>query len=130
MVYTSDESGQSEIYVCSFPDIDQKRVKISTSGGQEPRWSPDGRELFYRSENSMMVVKIETDPNFDASAPTTLFEDIYYSYIGHQWDIHPNGEQFLMIKESFSDAAEAIPRERINIVLNWFEELKDRVPLD
>jgi len=128
MAYTSTDPGQFEIYVCQFPDTNKTRLPISTGGGQEPRWSLDGRELFYRSGDAMMVATIEEKPTFNASVPKTLFRGNYYSDVGHNWDLHPDGKKFLMIKESLAEATEATSRDKINIVVNWFEELKQRVP--
>jgi dipeptidyl aminopeptidase/acylaminoacyl peptidase len=139
LAYMSDESGQSEIYVRPFPDVSSGKWKISTSGGMEPRWSPDGRELFYRalSGNAMMAVDIETDPIFRAGLPKELFRGAYYFSYGHNWDIHPDGKRFLMIKppeatadESSSEESAAEEPSKIIIVLSWFEELKERVPME
>jgi len=76
----------------------------------------------------MMVATIEEKPTFNASVPKTLFRGNYYSDVGHNWDLHPDGKKFLMIKESLAEATEATSRDKINIVVNWFEELKQRVP--
>jgi hypothetical protein len=73
----------------------------------------------------MMVVAIETEPTFKASMPEKLFQGTYYSQYGHNWDISPDGNRFLMLKPP----AAAAPRPKINVVLNWFEELKQRVPV-
>jgi eukaryotic-like serine/threonine-protein kinase len=71
--YFSQESGQSESYVRPFPDVNKGRWQISTSGGQEPRWSRDGRELFYRNGDAMMAVAVETKPAFKAGVPAVVF---------------------------------------------------------
>ena len=130
MAYVSGESGPFEIYVCPYPEIERERELISASGGAEPRWSPDGKELFYRGGDSMMVVTVETDPMLKPSVPKSVFKDNYYSGMGHNWDLSPDGKRFLMIKGLSSESTEATPQEKINFVLNWFEELKDKVPVD
>ncbi len=132
IAYVSDESGQSEVFVRPFPDADAGKWQVSTNGGDSPIWSRDGRELFYRNGNAVMVVSIEKAPTFRAQIPKTLFQGTYfYPTGGSQWDISPDGKQFLMIKEIFDDEFPGGTRQsRINIVLNWFEELKDRVPAD
>ena len=56
MAYTSDETGQNEIYVRPFPEVNEGKWQVSTGGGDSPLWSPDGRELFYRSGDTVMVV--------------------------------------------------------------------------
>ena len=121
MAYGSTESGRPEIYVRPFPDVEKDRVQISDGGGNDARWSPDGRELFYRSyrtPTSVMVVPVTSEPAFAAGISEVLFEDIYYSGPNINWDVAPNG-RFLMIKE---EASEDI--RQINIVRNWTEELK------
>ena len=127
MAYTSGESGPREIYVRPFPDLEAGKWRVSTDGGTESAWSPDGRELFYRAGPAMMSVAVETEPIFSAGIPETLFEGTYFAAVGPQWAVGPDG-RFLMIKsgESISDST-ATPQ--INVVLNWFEELKERVPL-
>jgi hypothetical protein len=88
-------------------------------------WSRDGRELFYRSGNSMMAVSIEREPSFSAGLSKKLFQGIYLTGVGQMYDISPDGKRFLMIKESTSDAStEGTSRPRISIVLDRFEELK------
>jgi serine/threonine-protein kinase len=126
MAYLSNESGRTEIYVRPFPEVNSGKWQISTNGGQQPRWSPDNRELFYRNGDAMMGVAVETEPTFRAGLPKELFRSTYFSQYGHQWDISPDGKQFLMIKQPQSTgevSAFGVP-QRINIVLNWFEELK------
>jgi Tol biopolymer transport system component len=130
MAYRSNESGKNEIYVRPFPDINKGRWQVSTSGGDTPLWSPNGRELFYRNGDSVMAVTVEAGQTFKCGKPEPLFRGTYTpeSPTGamHPWDISPDGKRFLMMKELGSVSAEAGPR-KINIVLNWFEELKQRV---
>ena len=139
LAYTSDESGRMEIYVRPFPEIQSGgRWQVSTSGGKGPLWSPDGRELFYQSDEGIMIVDVEAEPTFRPGNPEVLFRGTYFSgFLLQQapivhWDIHPDGKRFLMIKQlqTTNEESEAgIPR-KINVVLNWFEELKQRVPVD
>jgi eukaryotic-like serine/threonine-protein kinase len=137
MVYTSDESGQNQIYVRPFPDVSSGRWQISTSGGDSPLWSRDGREIFYRNGDAVTAVSVKTMPTFSLETPKTLFRGTYVSNVFRYanndfttWDISPDGKKFLMMKEpsgSGSSSAGGGPR-KINIVVNWFEELKQRVP--
>jgi serine/threonine protein kinase len=135
MAYNSDESGKTEIYVRTFPDVNKGRWQVSTSGGDSPLWSPDGRELFYLNGDAAMAVSLKTDPNFEiVGTPNALFRDTFVGSLpnnGTPWDISPDGKRFLMIKPPvWTGAAAAAPGPRkINIILNWFEELKQRVPL-
>ncbi len=88
-------------------------------------WSPDGKELFYRSGDKMMVVSIQTEPTFREGRPEVLFEGSYRATpvpAGLQYyDISPDGQRFLMIKSEQAPA-------QINVILNWDEELKRLAP--
>ncbi len=135
IAYASNESGRTEIFVRPFPEAGKKRWQISTSGGNTPLWSPDGRELFYRSGDATVLVPIAEEPKLVVGDPVVLFRGKYFDSVGAQldytpWDISPDGKRFLMIKQA--ETAGTAPRtdvpHTINIVLNWFEELKQRVP--
>jgi Tol biopolymer transport system component/predicted Ser/Thr protein kinase len=126
LAYISDESGRNEIYVQPYPGPGGK-WQISTDGGTEPVWNPNGRELFYRSGDRMMAVDIATQPGFSAGTPRMLFEGRYepppVPIVNYA--VSPDGQRFLMVKPS--EQAQATPTQ-INVVLNWFEELKQKVP--
>jgi serine/threonine-protein kinase len=130
VAYVSNESGKYEVYVRPFPDVDGGRWQVSTNGGANPLWSPDGRELFFRSGDAVMAVPVKTDPTFSFEAPKILFRGTYFysdRVVGTLWDISPDGKRFLMMKEPGSLSGEGRPR-KINIVVNWIEELKQRLP--
>jgi eukaryotic-like serine/threonine-protein kinase len=126
LAYYSNESGRSEVYVQPYPGPGGK-WQISTEGGKEPLWNRNGRELFYRSGIKMMAVEITTQPSFSAGTPKALFEGQYQSLnqSNPNYDVSPDGQRFLMLKPS--EQAQAAPTQ-INVVLNWFEELKQKVP--
>jgi serine/threonine-protein kinase len=128
LAYASNESGRYEIYVQPYPGPGGK-WQISTEGGTEPAWNHNGRELFYRSGNKMMAADIATQPSFAAGKPQTLFEGPYERSpaTSPNYDVSPDGQRFFMLKPSEQEAAAPT---QINIVLNWFEELKRRVPTD
>ena len=129
LAYVSDESGQDEVYVRPVPGPGQQHT-ISTNGGVEPVWSPDGRELFYRNTDQVLVVAIDTAEPFRASAPELLFVGAYDldasaggGGVGvPNYDIAPDGRRFLMVK-----TADNAPQ--ITVVLNWHQELVERVPI-
>ena len=132
MAYVSNESGQAQIYVRPFPEVDLGLWQVSTGGGNSPLWSRDGQELFYRNGSAVMAVAVKTEPTFSFETPKILFRGTYISQPGrlvnvplqnYLWDVSPDGRRFLMMKEAGSTAS-----KRINIVLNWFEELKRLVP--
>jgi serine/threonine protein kinase/Tol biopolymer transport system component len=126
LAYGSDESGRNEIYVQPYPGPGGK-WQVSTEGGREPVWNPIGQELFYRSGDKMMAVDVTTQPSFAAGKPRVLFEGNYVPAIFTvpNYDVSPDGQRFLMIKPV--EQAKAAPTQ-INVVLNWFEELKQKVP--
>jgi Tol biopolymer transport system component len=126
LAYVSDESGRNEVYVQPYPGPGGK-WQISTEGGKEPVWNPNGRELFYRSGDKMMAVDIATQPSFAAGKPRMLFEGPYDPppVPIANYDVSPDGQRFLMLKST--EQAQSAPTQ-INLVLNWFEELKQKVP--
>ena len=119
-------AGHSEVCVQPYPGPGGK-WQISTDGGTEPVWNPNGRELFYRSGDKLMAVDIATQRGFAAGTPQMLFEGRYETAMVpiDNYDVSPDGQRFLMLKPS--EQAQAAPTQ-INVVLNWFEELKRRVP--
>jgi len=125
IAYSSLESGRSEVYVRPYPGPGGK-YQISTEGGTEPMWNPKGRELFYRAGNKMMAVEAATQPAFSAGKPTVLFEGAYVPTPRSfpNYDVSADGQRFLMLEGSEQGQAST----QINVVLNWFEELKRRVP--
>jgi Tol biopolymer transport system component len=118
MAYQSDESGKVEVYVTAFPGPGGK-WQISTDGGRGVLWAPDGREIFYRKDKKVMRVAVTALPSFSASRPELLFEGDYEG-----WDIARDGKRFLMVKD---EAAESAPKH-LNLVLDWFQDLKLRAP--
>jgi serine/threonine-protein kinase len=124
VAYESDESGRYEVYVRPFPGPGA-RWQISTEGGLDARWSRSGRELFYRQADKMMAVDVETKPTFRPSRPRTLFEGRNYGMTpnGYSYDVAPDG-RFLMIRPDHAESGPA----HVKVVLNWFEEVKRRVP--
>ncbi len=135
MAYTSNESGNNQVYVRPFPGVEGGRWQVSTSGGDSPLWSPDGRELFFRNGDAAMAVPVETAPTFSPGTPKTLFQGTYVSselwydsWDQDTWDISPDGRRFLMMKETGLAALGVVRSRKITVVLNWIDELKRRVP--
>jgi serine/threonine-protein kinase len=125
LAYAADESGQYQIYVQPFPGPGGK-WQISTDGGREPFWSRNGKELFYRNGRKMMVLDVTLKPSFTAAQPKVLFEGRYVTDVAsaeRSYDVTPDGQRFVMIMPSEQELAAT----QINVVLNWFEDLKRRV---
>jgi len=128
LAYESNASGQQEIYVRPFPNVEDGRWPISDGGGTRPLWSRDKRELFYLAPGArLMAVPVQTDPGFAPGNAEEVFGGYFVgagNAVGRTYDISPDGERFLMIKES----DETSSTEEFVVVLNWFEELKRLVP--
>jgi serine/threonine-protein kinase len=123
--YESTEQGRIEVFVQPFPTTGQ-RFPISTGGGAEPLWAPDGRELFYRLGDRMMVVDITTRPTFQASAPRQLFEGRFVASPNGVtgYSISPDGRRFLMAQPTQPES----PATVLHLVRGWAEELKRLAP--
>ena len=151
IAYTSTETGAREVYVQAFPGPGEKH-RISTNGGENPAWAPSGRELFYlepatpawqpdssqpvdlRRGSKMMAVDIDDRAAFRAGAPHELFTvGLPGSSLGgfpetvpvRSYDVYPDGRHFIATLLENPTEAQVT---RLNLVLNWFDELKRRVP--
>ena len=130
LAYRSDETGRDEVFVRPFPDAGGK-WQISTDGGAQPMWAPNGQELFYTSGNRMMAVAVETDLGFKAGSPRLLFDTPLPALGGDpsRFSVSPDGQRFLVLTPAPADpSAEPAPPPQIHVVMNWFEELKRLVP--
>ena len=133
IAYNSDDTGQLEVYVDRFPDLGERRP-VSIGGGGLPTWSDDGTELLYLSDEqgTIMRVSIEEGEGTPASplvgTPEPLLDFRYFgSGVSRRiYDLTPDGERLLMI----ADADGASQPLRIDVVLNWDQELLERAPLD
>ena len=118
VAYASNESGKWEIYVTSFPDA-RGKWQVSTSGGEQPRWRADGKELFYLSaDRKMMAAPVTTGATFGAGAPVALFQATPRQPVSSTdlfvYDVSRDGQRFLIntpVKQ-----AESQP---MSIILNW-----------
>ena len=122
----SDESGRPEIYAQPFPGPG-KKWQISTAGGIEPVWARNGKELFYWNSGQMMAVDITSEPTFSAGSPRLLFEGPYVSATSTwrpKYDVTSDGRRFVMIQRGLQELGVM----ELNVVLNWFEELKRKAP--
>jgi hypothetical protein len=136
LVYASNETGQYEIFVRPFPDVDSGRWQVSTAGGIAPKWSRDGSEIFYLAgADAMMAAEVSTEGgSFRVGQRTTLFQlpptvvrsDIYIPY-----DVGLTPDRQLLMARAYVDRTvrqEFTPP--MVLVTNWFEELKQRVPVE
>jgi tRNA A-37 threonylcarbamoyl transferase component Bud32 len=98
LAYTSNESDRYEVYVRPYPDVNANRWMISTAGGNEPRWSPNGRELFYHAaDGNLIAVAYTTAGGFTPGASTVLFSatEFLHNTATSNFDVSPDGERFI-----------------------------------
>ena len=143
MVYytTSDPTAvtQSEINIRPFPAVRQQRRPVGK--GQNPVFSADGSEIFFFDGGGLSAAPVEYSP-FRVGAPKTLFRGQYWYGVsspnglgGRAWDVDPKHDRFLMITmpqggpRGAGNATTGADTPRIDVVLNWFDELKQRVPV-
>jgi hypothetical protein len=129
VAFSSNETGQPEVYVRAYPA--GEKSLISNNGGTDPLWRRDGRQLYYRLGDLMMVVDISYRGSLEASKPRVLWRGNYLAGAGSScgmagptsanYDVTPDGERFLMIEDTSPNAAS----ELLRAVSNWSLELKN-----
>ncbi len=124
LTYSSNETGRFEVYARPFPNVADAKWQLSSAGGIEPLWAHNGRELFYiTAQQELVVLEVETEPSFLPGSARVLFSGLNYQFWGwnHSYAVDRDDEEFVMLK-----AVDAENQETI-LVLNFFEELKQRV---
>jgi len=135
IAYNANDSGQFEVYVRPFPDVNTGHWQVSNEGGARPLWSRDGRELFYVSNaGELMRTPVDSGPSWGGRTPTTLFKlNGYFTGLStannaRTYDISPDGQRFLVVKEAErSEQSNTLSRNLI-VVQHFDEELKRLVP--
>ena len=120
LVYQSNESGKMELYVTTFPPLAWKR-RVSQNGGILPRWSADGRELFYLSQDhsTLFAAAVSAEgATFRVSDVQQLFSRQMVAGRGYPYDVTADGRRFLVVASS---GAAASP---LTLVLNWDADLR------
>jgi Tol biopolymer transport system component len=129
LAYASDESGLMQVYVRPFPGPGGK-WQISTSSGAYPKWSRNGKELFYRTPDSkiMVVTYTASGDSFRADKPqlwspgqfTDRGADVY------NFDLHPDGKRFAVLKAPGTEQAAAL--NKVSFIFNFFDEIRRKLP--
>jgi len=128
MVYVSDRTGQSEVYVRPFPRTRATRWQVSLDGGTEPLWSRNGRELFYRTADSLIAVHLAPDTTFSILSREALFSMRGFAppYTQHtMYDVGPDDRRFIMIRPLDGTVDAAL---ELVVIENFFEVLRRRFP--
>ena len=133
LAYQSNELGESEVYVRPFPNVEAGRWQVSSGAGQHPLWARTGRELFYIDARrpALMSVAVQTGSSFSSASPVKMFDAApYLTYgAGRSYDVSPDGRKFLMIKNAATPEPSEQAPAPMTVVINWIEELKQRVPV-
>ena len=122
--YESD----GEVYVQPYPVGSGQPRRVTEGGGDLPVWSRNGRELFYENDGQLWAVEITTEPTADWEDPVALFETPWLTPGNGivNYDVTPDGQRFVFVQPLET----AIELRQINVVLNWFQELTERVPVN
>jgi Tol biopolymer transport system component len=133
MANTTLANSNQEVFVQPFPHTAAK-YQVTASGGRTPLWSPDGRQLFFHepSSNRLVVVDVRTAPTFTVGKPVQLgIQGTVHPIAQRNFDITPDGKRLLVVLPAATGPSEPArtPGQQINVVLNWVEELKARVPV-
>nr|NIW25397.1 hypothetical protein [Gammaproteobacteria bacterium] len=129
IAYQSNETGRSEIFVSPFPNVEGGKFQISTDGGVNVRWSPDSRTIYFRDQRSFYSVAVaETEPAFAWEPPTEFLLGNVYVQAAFSYDVHPDGERFLILTEGRNADGSGSPQ--LIVVQNWFEEIRRLAPTD
>lgn len=126
VAYTTDETGQLQVVLRSFPDPSRAKIPVSVNGGAHPRWRADGRELFYADGRSH-IVAVPFTPG--ANQPLGPAEDLFVfpstvtlaggQGIGGPFDVFPDGQQFLAVTPRTYES-----RVSLAVTLNWRDDLR------
>jgi serine/threonine-protein kinase len=131
VVYQSNASGRDEIYVRPFPDVDVRRLLVSTAGGTRPAWSPDGREIFYLDNDGLLTSVSVNMSISEIGRPVRLLQTVYFPGASTRgaplrgYDVSPDGRRFLMIKDD-QRGQQAVRPAPITMVINWADHLRDK----
>jgi Tol biopolymer transport system component/tRNA A-37 threonylcarbamoyl transferase component Bud32 len=122
VAYASNESGKWEVYVTSFPGA-QGPWRVSTGGGEQPRWAGNGREIFFLADGKLMAAPVSTDAAFDHGTPVALFDvnprEILAASEQVVYDVDRTGQRFLI-----NTQVKKTETQPFSIVLNWDAGLK------
>jgi Tol biopolymer transport system component len=132
LAYVSFQEGESEVYIRNMDG--SIKEKVSRAGGDEPAWSPDGTKLFYMNKEGTALLSVEVKPGagLELGSERVVFEEpAGFEFLKHglatlyraSYDVHPDGQRFLFIVKKKTER-----KMKVRVILNWFEELKRKMP--
>jgi len=128
IAYASNESGINEVYVRPFPTASGGRWQVSNGGGFEPRWSPDGRELFYLDVGGRLIAaQVQSTPTFAVGGLMPLFDvsKFVVDAFHQSYDVTPDGRFFVFANPRRQAAGSRGPQ--LVWVDHWFRDLRARL---
>jgi serine/threonine-protein kinase len=131
IAYVSSETGDPQVYVRPFPDVDAGRWQVSNGPGVSPLWSHSGRELFFATMDGMVSAQVETSPSFRVIGQQSLFRfppGVQSGIARGFYDISPDDQRFLMARPVQFGGDDSGSQVQLILVENFFEDLKARVP--
>jgi hypothetical protein len=135
IAYESNKTGQFQIYVKPFPNVNDAEHHISTAGGRTPLFGRNGRELFFVSGSALMSAPVRFTPTFATGNPTVLIDapsiildGRLLANTGRTYDVTRDGNRFLLLKDDAA-ADRSASRPDIVVVQNWFRELNAKLPI-
>ena len=123
IAYTSVETGQYQVYVEPFPETGVKYHISAHDNSEEPVWAKDGSEIYYRNGSRWWAVPVQLEPEFTSGEPELIIQGPYMNVAERSYDLHPNGDRFLLI-----DVPRVETSDRIHVVTNWAAEVARQVP--
>ena len=132
LAYSSDRSGQFEVYVERFPEFTSRQI-VSTDGGIMPRWSPDGRELYFSDPDrgQLLAVPVSAERRFTVGTPRVASETAVYDFLGRgDYDVAAEAERLVVVTRPGQEYAASGELTHLVLVQNWHTELLERVPVD
>ena len=120
LAFVTTEEGRRELFVRPV-DGSGPRVAVSTEGGTEPVWAPDGSALYFRGLTDVMAATVTERPSLVVGTPKPLFEDTYFRSVAHSaYDVFPSGRELLMLN-GWSRA-----QTRAYLLVNWTQAMLGR----
>ena len=124
-----DTGSRPEVFVSPFSNPDRERTIVSKDGGTQPRWSPDGHEIFFIGvDGILMSARVRTDARMSVGAPSRVLQRPYYNGLGlverpDTYDVAPDGQRFLMLKQLTNPNQQPEPATVV-VVKNWAEDVR------